>query len=573
MKETFRNLKTRTKALIAFGSIILISCIVCCWLLTQINTVASMTQQLYQRPYNANDLMWTARYEMLNIQSSMYKVLAADSTSMEDVSDTETSVISEASEKMNAALDGLAQMFVSPDKIAQLNEIRSLANEAADARLQARQFIQAGKHDDAYAVIASTYEPVFDQCVSKMDTLAVSVTKDATDFVQNAKVSGNNSQIVGMIMIAFGILFGVVVTGVFTNAMLRPLSQLKEASIEMSKGHLNAVSLVEYRSKDEFGALADSLRITMTNLSAYVTEISDILVQLSKGDLTVPSDKITDYLGDFSEIKQSFVTILKSFNNTLGDITVSAEQVDTSSNQVSMAAQQLSQGAAEQASAIEELTMTVNEISEQIRDNADNANNANHLTGRVNEEVQESGRHMHEMNGAMDQIQQSSQSIEKIIKTIEDIAFQTNILALNAAVEAARAGSAGKGFAVVAEEVGNLANKSAEASKSTSNLIANSLKAVENGTKIAKATAESLERVEKTTREVVDTVNRIAVASEKQADSVENVTQRVEQISSVVQTNSATAEQSAAASDELSGQATALKQRVTLFKLFKEQAY
>ena len=235
--------------------------------------------------------------------------------------------------------------------------------------------------------------------------------------------------------------------------------------------------------------------------------------------------------------------------------------------QVSSGAQTLSQGATEQASTIEELAATISEISQQINDTAQNAAQASDHMNTVGSEAEESKRRMQKMLGAIGDIKNSADEIGKIIKTIEDIAFQTNILALNAAVEAARAGSAGKGFAVVADEVRNLANKSQEASKSTSVLIENALQAVANGTSIADETAQSLVSVVEGVDGVRETIELISGASNEQAIAISQVTQGIDQVSSVVQTNSATAEESAAASEELSGQAQMLKELVSQFRL------
>ena len=237
------------------------------------------------------------------------------------------------------------------------------------------------------------------------------------------------------------------------------------------------------------------------------------------------------------------------------------------------AAQALSQGATEQASSIEELAATITEMSGQIQNNAQSALQASQTVDGVGEKILESNQQMQTMTKAMGEISASSSEIGKIIKTIEDIAFQTNILALNAAVEAARAGEAGKGFAVVADEVRSLASKSSDASKSTAALIENSLKAVENGTRIADETAQSLLSVVEGTKEIASQINQIAAASSEQSKGAAQVQLGIDQIPNVVQTNSATAEESAAASEELSGQAQMLKTLISKFKLRRAEGY
>ena len=274
-----------------------------------------------------------------------------------------------------------------------------------------------------------------------------------------------------------------------------------------------------------------------------------------------------DYVGDFKPIQDSLEQIIASFNEAFAHFHVAAEQMSSSSEQVSSGAQGLAQGATEQASTLEELSASISQISGQVSKNAENAGRASRQVREVGGDMETSNQKMQELTEAMAEISNSSQEIGKIIKTIEDIAFQTNILALNAAVEAERAGTAGKGFAVVADEVRSLAGRSAEASKSTSELIKHSLHAVENGARIADETAQALMGAVSGAREVSATVEQISEASSRQADAIGQITIGIDQIAGVVQTNSATSEESAAASQELSNQAQMLRKLVGSFRI------
>ncbi|MEM1485909.1 methyl-accepting chemotaxis protein [Oscillospiraceae bacterium PP1C4] len=362
-------------------------------------------------------------------------------------------------------------------------------------------------------------------------------------------------------MLALVVILGVTILTL--KKMLNPIKAVVQAAKDLSDGNLDIS--IESNNQDEIGILSYTFNDTAHSLKMMIREISEILNNIAHNNLNVSTS--SEYGGDFIEIKKSIDNIIYNLNSVIGDINQSADQVSGGSEQISSAAQALSQGATEQASSIEELSASIVEIAEHVKKNASNSADASVKAATVGDEVQESNQYMQSLIGAMTEISDSSNQIRKIIKTIEDIAFQTNILALNAAVEAARAGAAGKGFAVVADEVRNLASKSAEAAKSTTALIESSIRAVDNGTQIADTTAKSLNIVVSGVNEVSNIIDQISQASNEQANYISQVTQGVEQISTVVQTNSATAEESAAASEELSSQAQILKIMVNKFKL------
>lgn len=322
----------------------------------------------------------------------------------------------------------------------------------------------------------------------------------------------------------------------------------------------------EIHTGDETQILADSARTLVRGFRLMIQDMDEMLAEMSRGNLTVDSKCEEAYVGGYRGLLDSARKLSAQLSDTLRQINQSADQVSAGAEQVSAGAQALSQGATEQASAIEELAATINDISGKIIATADRAGDVHSQSSETGREVEQCNEQMLELVNAVRDIGESSSQIGKIIKTIEDIAFQTNILALNAAVEAARAGTAGKGFAVVADEVRYLASKSAEASKSTSVLIEGSARSVEKGMKIADETAASLQKAVISTENTVKAVDKITEATAEQSQAVSQVTQGMDQISSVVQTNSATAEESAAASEELSGQAVILKELVGQFK-------
>lgn len=346
---------------------------------------------------------------------------------------------------------------------------------------------------------------------------------------------------------------------------LRPISEINEGLKQMSEGNLGIK--IMHEGEDEIGEMADSLRSSVDTLSTYVNAISTGMGELAKGNLDVSAP--IKFKGDFAPIQVAIDSFIVKLTHLMKNIHGAAEQVSTGAEQVSSGAQALSQGATEQASSVQELAATIADISQTVKSNTEMVLEASDNANRVNGDIMDSGNKMQQSLEVMSEIRSSSNEISKIIKTIEDIAFQTNILALNAAVEAARAGSAGKGFAVVADEVRNLAGKSAEASQTTTALIETSLAAVEKGTASMEETARSMERVVTEAQKITEVFGAVAAASDEQADSIAQVTLGIDQISGVVQTNSATAEESAAASEELSGQAQLLKSLLMQFRLPK----
>ncbi len=421
------------------------------------------------------------------------------------------------------------------------------------------------KTDEAMEIVLGTIS-LYDD-VSDLLLDVVEYNKDGADA---ASLNGDRlfSQAGKVVVIALVVIAAlcVLMAIYIIRSISKPVGELDNVAKKIAEGDLD--QNITYKSKDEIGTLSVNFNKTvgrLRNYVSYIDEISSVLRQIAGGNLVF--DLTLNYEGEFAKVKQALEEISLSLNDTLGQINQAADQVSSGSDQVSSGAQALSQGATEQASSIEELAATINEISTQVKDTAANANAVRQQTDQTGEQVATSNEQMQEMIAAMTEISDKSGQISRIIKTIEDISFQTNILALNAAVEAARAGEAGKGFAVVADEVRNLASKSSEASKSTAALIEGTVQAVEKGTEIANATAESLFAVVESTKGVVSSVDKIASAADQQAESIAQVTQGIDQISSVVQTNSATAEESAAASEELSSQAQVMKGLVGRFTL------
>ncbi len=378
----------------------------------------------------------------------------------------------------------------------------------------------------------------------------------------------NTRQLILTVIIVFILLLIslILVLFVLIKRITKPIKKLTEITNKLAAGELDVI--IDVDSNDEIGVLAKSIGSLIVRLKSHITYIDEsveVLTQLAQGNLVI--ELKNDYTGEFIKLKNALLHVSNTLRDTISNIMISAESINMNGENVSSGAQSLAQGTTEQASAIEELSAEINEIYTTIVNNAEHAENAGNKALEASKEVGKGNIQMNDMLSAMDEISNSSSKIGKIIKVIDDIAFQTNILALNAAVEAARAGSAGKGFAVVADEVRNLAGKSAEAAKQTTALIENSISAINKGTILAGEAGKSLANIVNKTNETNDLISEIAKASLQQTVSVNQIRSGIEQISSVVQENAATAEASAANSEELSGQVQILHDLVSKFNI------
>ena len=561
-----KNLKVGKKFLLAFGLILIMFVIAVISAGVGIRRSKASYRRFYEQEYEAI----TSVYQMqISLQEGLKELLLAVVESDQDETNRMVQKVNEDLQSVQTQLQSIYEVYSGDVSLLKNFETMMVNNKPVrEKAIEAASRGTKEGNEEAQQIILREYNPVVEQYVEVLRQAFQKMEQESHDQYEESMKMLDYLYIASVVISVAAFILTCLIALRLTNLILVPVRKLEEVMKEVVKGNLSAD--VEYDSKDEFGEMATYMHEMTTGVATIIKDIERILTAMAGGDFSARSADRSSYIGDYKKILQAMIGIKAALNTTMTTLNQSADQVASGSDQVSSGAQALSQGATEQASSVEELAASINDISNRINENAHGAETASKKSDMVSEIAGEGNRRMQDMLSAMADISNSSGEIGKIIKTIEDIAFQTNILALNAAVEAARAGSAGKGFAVVADEVRDLASKSAEASKNTAVLIENSLAAVENGRRIADETAGALEKVVSGIQEATDMMDSIARASREQADAITQITVGIDQISSVVQTNSATSEESAAASEELSSQAQIMKDLVRKFKLDKD---
>ncbi len=557
-----KNLKIFVKLLISFGTILAVTLALGITALVSINTMDKIGDNYASVSIPSINYLWAARRA---IQAT--EKMALETTivmTMEELESVEATLREERGSLDQALKDLLA---IAPQFKSQIENIEQ---ELTDVSKYREQILEEAKkftteaNARAYDIYKNEYHNSFEKVRLSLISLTEDVDTQITEDYNSSERTKNIATALTIFMFILTILVIAVFTIILTGQIVTPIRNLEQAATLVADGKLDTE--VEYVCDDEIGILANSIRTLVNVLKNIIIDVDYLLDQLASGNFMIRTQNEQYYVGSFHSILVSMRKLKDRLNDTLQQIDSSADQVNSGGGQVSSGAQALAQGATQQASSVEELAATIKEISVKIEATAEHAKTAKEENLQSHELIEVCSGHMDDLMNAMGSISDKSKEISKVIKTIEDIAFQTNILALNAAVEAARAGSAGKGFAVVADEVRNLATKSQEASKSSAVLIEETVKAVEEGSRLSDETERALQNVVDSAKKILDAVTLISDATEEQSYAVSQVNIGIDQISSVVQTNSATAEESAAASEELSGQAAILKNLVGQFK-------
>jgi len=558
-----KNMKIRTRLIVSYMIIVVFLLIAGITSIVMLSSVSQTLEDFYNLQFQTVDNAWNARRTVFSARANMFQaMLDSDMT----VTRTATQGAQDDFQTIRDCIDLIETTFAGDMSL--LTECETWLDQADPIIDQICELANNNQNNQAYQIALNEYKPYMDKIRDNLTEVGRVADVNATAKVQAGERLAATADVVIIVIMIISVVVSVVLAMLMAEGIRKPVQEMMNASADISRGKLD--TRISYESKDELGEMANSMKSLIDTIRGIIEDVDYCLGEMGHGNFSIDSRNAGGYVGDFKGILEAFTTLRDTMNDTLMQIDVSADQVNSGGEQVSSGAQALAQGATEQAASVQELAATINSIAEQVKTTAQHAKQAETDNRHASEEIQICSTHMNDLMDAMQVINDKSKEISKVVKTIEDIAFQTNILALNAAVEAARAGSAGKGFAVVADEVRNLATKSQEAAGSTTTLIDETVKAVQNGSQLSAETDESLKKVVTDSEKVLEAVSLISGATADQSEAVAQVTTGIDQISSVVQTNSATAEQSAAASEELSAQAKLLKDLVGKFTLSRD---
>ena len=506
----------------------------------------------------------TAKYRIKQYQHLVESDAAVMNSCEEEIKKLE-SQIQDTDAKLEAIMSANSKAQKGQDDYEVANAAWEKYRGASDEILQ---LSREGKQQEASKLMTGE---VYEDYKSFSKKLTILRDKFQVELDQAKTMANVCTVIIFIVIVAAGLAIAVVTTmigKIITNSITEPVKQIDAAVASLRKGELSNVEMLTYESEDEFGDTIRNLKEAMGILADYVREISVEVKAIAQGDLTRNGDDITDFLGDFSELKTSLLYILKRFNSTLTEISNLAEQVSSNASEVENASKSLADGATEQAGVIEELNATIDTVVDMAEDTAKETQNASARVKASANKANEEKEKMNELLTEMEHITEISKEIGNIITDIEDIASQTNLLSLNASIEAARAGEAGKGFAVVADQIGKLAADSAKSAVNTRDLIDKTLVEIEKGNTITRTTADAFNQIITDMESFAELAENTMEKANSQAESLEQIGQGIEQLSGVVQGNAASSEENTAISINLAEGAAKMHDRVNIFKLF-----
>lgn len=568
-RERLKHYTIKRKLKATLGIVALIACIIGIILIGGILAVANNVRGIYQGPMTNISDVANVKYGLTDLQRAINRLLAEGSDNMADRYVSFEKTVEEDVNLVVTSVDDMDKHFKTDAARQKLSQLQAKIEEGEKIRPQVMQLLKSGKIDEAYSLNYNTYLPI----VNEIKTLTVDieglVNQNGSQYYTQSVRLGNGLAIAGIVLVILLLVISTFFTRTITEVLMAPARQIVEASEKMYSGDMSAAELITYESDDEFGVMAKTLKGTMNNLHAYVDEISTVLREIASGDLTKDSDEITDFLGDFVSIKESFVYILKHFNTTLTNIAKTSEQVDVGAEDLSKAAGDLAKGTTDQASAVEELTATVETVASLAEKSADKTQEAYDNVLEAAKNAEEERKKMNSLTEEMANIIEISNKIEEITSTIEDIASQTSLLALNASIEAARAGDAGRGFAVVAEQIGKLATDSQKSAVNTRELIVKTIDEINKGNEITESVALAFEGTINEMQKFADVAKETNESAKTQAEALSQIEQGIEQISGVTQNTAASSQESSAISEQLEERARELDRLINNFKLYR----
>lgn len=556
----FKNMKVKASLALGFGITIIISVSIIVVMMLIINYQNDTYASIIDRQVRSNELILECRISTNNAARNV-RDMALDPSNADN--DALKASIDEALAELEATIAELVEAYPLSDSRVNdyTNAIRAWYSEVPDI-LNA---VQSGNQREAVRLIKNNCTPKLNDMIGTAKEISANLLEEQNSIIAKQEQQSNLAKTIMITTTVIATCFVIFMAIQIILSITRPVKQVSVALKGFSEGKLDIP--VQYSSRNELGGMCEALRTSQNVLSEVIGDECYVLEEMANGNFDIDTKDESIYVGELSSILRSLRTINRNLCSTLGQIMHSAGQVANEAMQVSNGSQSLAQGSTEQAGSVEQLASTISEISNNSKNNAHNSEQASNQSRLAGKQVEESVGLMDDMVLAMEKILVSSNEIGKIIATIENIAFQTNILALNAAVEASRAGEAGKGFAVVAEEVRGLAAKSDEAAKATKNLIEKSMLTVNEGSDIVKSVSDSLTKTVEISKQVLESVHLIKQATAEEFESIEQVTRGINEISCVVQTNSATSEEFAATSTELSNQAALMKELLSRFRL------
>lgn len=555
MIQGLKNSKIATKLKLMFICIAILYATTIQVSLSSVSKIASELDNFYNQPYTVTKAILTLKSSFISVQKYIYQ--AVTTRDLTQINDTINKINTEHSlfdENWNTVKSNLTDSNLTTE----LDQLISNSFSTCDKILNEAKTNSAS----AFQMFENEYMPIAQKEEQYVNDIIDTLKIKADEY----KSEGNKQKVQSIITLSsiefITLIFIIFSYFLFKKFITNPIFEIEKAAKDMLNGNLN--TSISYKSNDELGHLAHSIRNTIKTLKEYITDIDNALHKIAEKDTTTSID--IEYIGDFHSIKNSITTITDVFNNAIVNMKETAKQVNNGAAQVSQAGQTIAQGATDQSNAVQSLLISINEITENVNDNAQKARNVTEISSNSTKEIVEGNTYMQNLLNSMKKISNQSEEISKITKLVDDISSQTNLLSLNASIEAARAGEHGKGFAVVANEIGNLASESANATRNIASLIEETLKVVQDGSSLADETAIVLENVVKSSENTSSLVQDISNACDNQAKSLNEVLNGLQQISNITESNSAVAQQTSAASEELLSQAEIVTNLLSEFK-------